>query len=231
MMKVTITNDVNESYNEIVEGLKNKYSQIIFSRIDELKMRCYEELSAALNNDLKIIFKETCDLKDYYEREKKAFYSGNDYTDAQTKLIELKNAVTNCNDETQSQNLNNQLAKAMDRISTLNVTINNRLKNCKEKIDANIEIIKQALNSDSGLLTKVKDDFLNEIDGIIKDGVMEFNEELRPVKEQFGKNLNELEFPFNENIVKVQIELFPIGIDDCENEKFIVSKNENNIKN
>ena len=87
-MKVTITNDVNESYNEIVEGLKNKYSQIIFSRIDELKMRCYEELSAALNNDLKIIFKETCDLKDYYEREKKAFKQSTCKSDGQN--IDIK---------------------------------------------------------------------------------------------------------------------------------------------
>ena len=230
-MKVIITSDVNESYREIVEGLKSKYSQIIFSQISELKKHCYDELSTSVKNNLNVLFKETFDLKEYYEKEKKLFYCGNDYRDAQARLVELKTAVANCDDITQKQTLNNQFSKAMDRISTLNVTIDNRLKGCKEKIDVNIEIIKQIMNSDSGLFTEVKNSFLKEIDTIIKDGIMEFNEELKTIKEQFGKDTNELELPFDENVVKLQIELFPVEIDDFQNKKFIVSTNSNNIKN
>lgn len=231
---VIVTNDVKDSYNEILKSLKEKYSQMIFSRIDELRRRAYDTLSDVLDENLLCIFEETFELKERSKAQQDEFFKSEDYVKTQERLVDLKERVSACEDETEKAELSKQLSKVMDRVSTLNVTINNRLKKYTDKINANVEIMKRLVNSDGGLFNKVKTDFLNEINDIIKDGITDFNEELKPIKEQFGKDTEELEFPFDENTVRVQIELFPSEIEDVygkSDSEFVPSKNENTIKN
>ena len=131
-MKPTYTNDVNESFKEIKDGLKAKYSEMIFSRIDELRKSSLKKLFGAMDEGLTAILNENEELKKTIDLEKKNFYATEDYQNAQNKLVSLKNKLSACN-ESEKDDLNAQMSKALDRISTLNVTINNRLKKYSDK--------------------------------------------------------------------------------------------------
>ena len=198
--KPIIVDDVNESYEEIVKELKEKYSEEILRNIDEIKRQSYGQLSAAFNDCATGLLGEIEDLKKEIGRRKKEFYKSAEYSEAQAKLVTLRKELSAVSDDLKSET-EKKLSRAMDRVSTLNVTINNRLKPLSDKLKDDISTLKAVYSSSENGFAKIRDEFLTE-------------------------------FPFDENTLKIKIELFPKELTDEEvNEETIDENCDSGLKN
>ena len=84
--KPIIVDDVNESYEEIVKELKEKYSEEILRNIDKVKRQSYGQLSAAFNDCATGLLGEIEDLKKEIGRRKKEFYKSAEYSEGKSYL-------------------------------------------------------------------------------------------------------------------------------------------------
>lgn len=232
-------------YGEIKNGLKTKYSKMIFARIDELRKDALKKLFGAMDEGVIDLIYENERLKKLCDDEKKEFYDGTDYKDAQSKLVELKNKLSVCA-ESEKDEINAKLSKALDRISTLNVTIDNRLKKYTDKMRVNSSAITGAISSDEGEFGKVKKNFIESVDEILQEGITSYNDELQSVNATFGvEQSEEPDLPFDENEVRIEIDMLPPSVRELGNEKddgensaeknekkvFINIENESTVKN
>lgn len=213
--KPIIVDNVNESYEEIVKELKEKYSEEILRNIDEIKRQSYGQLSAAFNDCATGLLEEIEDLKKEIDRRKKEFYMSAEYSEAQTKLVALRKELSASDDDSKSE-IEKKLSRTMDRVSTLNVTIKNRLKPLSDKLKEDISTLKAVYSSSENGFAKIRDEFLDRIDDVITDGITSFNEELSEINAKFGIICDKTEFPFDENTLKIKIELFPKELTDEE---------------
>lgn len=213
--KPIIVDNVNESYEEIVKELKEKYSEEILRNIDEIKRQSYGQLSAAFNDCATGLLEEIEDLKKEIDRRKKEFYMSAEYSETQAKLVALRKELSASDDDSKSE-IEKKLSRTLDRVSTLNVTIKNRLKPLSDKLKEDISTLKAVYSSSENGFAKIRDEFLDRIDDVITDGITSFNEELSEINAKFGIICDKTEFPFDENILKIKIELFPKELTDEE---------------
>ena len=213
--KPIIVDNVNESYEEIVKELKEKYSEEILRNIDEIKRQSYGQLSAAFNDCATGLLEEIEDLKKEIDRRKKEFYMSAEYSETQAKLVALRKELSASDDDSKSE-IEKKLSRTLDRVSTLNVTIKNRLKPLSDKLKEDISTPKAVYSSSENGFAKIRDEFLDRIDDVITDGITSFNEELSEINAKFGIICDKTEFPFDENILKIKIELFPKELTDEE---------------
>ena len=229
--KPIIVDDVNESYEEIVKELKEKYSEEILRNIDKVKRQSYGQLSAAFNDCATGLLEEIEDLKKEIDRRKKEFYMSAEYSETQAKLVALRKELSASDDDSKSE-IEKKLSRTMDRVSTLNVTIKNRLKPLSDKLKEDISTLKAVYSSSENGFAKIRDEFLDRIDDVITDGITSFNEELSEINAKFGIICDKTEFPFNENTLKIKIELFPKELTDEEvNEETIDENCDSGLKN
>lgn len=213
--KPIIVDNLNESYEEIVKELKEKYSEEILRNIDEIKRQSYGQLSAAFNDCATGLLEEIEDLKKEIDRRKKEFYMSAEYSETQAKLVALRKELSASDDDSKSE-IEKKLSRTMDRVSTLNVTIKNRLKPLSDKLKEDISTLKAVYSSSENGFAKIRDEFLDRIDDVITDGITSFNEELSEINAKFGIICDKTEFPFDENTLKIKIELFPKELTDEE---------------
>ncbi len=221
--KPIIVDNVNESYEEIVKELKEKYSEEILRNIDEIKRQSYGQLSAAFNDCATGLLEEIEDLKKEIDRRKKEFYMSAEYSEAQAKLVTLRKELSASDDDSKSE-IEKKLSRTMDRVSTLNVTIKNRLKPLSDKLKEDISTLKAVYSSSENGFAKIRDEFLDRIDDVITDGITSFNEELSEINAKFGIICDKTEFPFDENTLKIKIELFPKELTDEETDENTTDK-------
>lgn len=224
-----VTDDVKAGYEELVKELKSQYSAEIFRRIDDAKDKSYKSLSKTLKNHSPGIFEEVKNLKNRISKIKNEFYNTSEYIEAQSKLVGLRVELDSTDEKTRKE-IEKNFSRAMDRISTLNVTINNRVKPLSDKLNADILELKSLAVSPAIDFDNVKADFLDEIDKILSEGIGEFNDRLSEIRARFGIKDANPELPFEENSLKIHIELFPSEIIGGR-EDLIVSDNENPEKN
>lgn len=213
--KPIIVDNVNESYEEIVKELKEKYSEEILRNIDEIKRQSYGQLSAAFNDCATGLLEEIEDLKKEIDRRKKEFYMSAEYSESQAKLVALRKELSAADADSKPE-IEKKLSRTMDRVSTLNVTIKNRLKPLSDKLKEDISTLKAVYSSSENGFAKIRDEFLDRIDDVITDGITSFNEELSEINAKFGIICDKTEFPFDENTLKIKIELFPKELTDEE---------------
>ena len=81
--------------------------------------------------------------------------------------------------------------------STLNTTLNNRLKATRERLDELRKSIYDLFEIHKEALNVVKDETIKTVSGIIAKSVVDFNVELNKIKKDMGIVDNKKEYPFD----------------------------------
>lgn len=208
-MKPTITNEENATFDEIKSGLKSKYAKRLFSDLNDLKNVAIKKLFGAMDDTVTAMLVENDELKKRCDIEKKKFYETEDYKNAQNKLVELKNQLSAEQSDEAKKEVEKKMSKALDRISTLNVTISNRLKKYTDKIKANDEALSTIFVSHDGKIGEAKRDFISAVDEVLQDCISEYNDELQSLRESFGIDEDGVDLPFDENQIKIELDFLP----------------------
>ena len=125
----------NESYTELKKDLKDKYCEIIKSDLDEIRNYVADRATKLFGPDFLDKIEKVENLRSERKRAERDFLKSEEYKTAQKELKVAKNEAKNSTSETEEE-ANRHLNKAISTITTLNVTIKNRLKPYDEKISA-----------------------------------------------------------------------------------------------
>ena len=238
MDKITITEDFNQSYNELKLGLKDKYLKMLYRFVDEAREKTIEMSSELISDDILKLIEETKEIKKIIKSETKRFYKSSEYVDAQQKLITLKDRLAECA-ENEKDDLQKQISKSMAEIVTKNITIKNRLKVHSDKVKYNEDIINSKMQEIDGEIKKVKEDVMDFLRDKIAICIKYYNDELNELNDSFNMpKLETTEIPFDSNVIKLDLPIFsliqsePEDVTDYDDERTIIaSENHNTTKN
>ncbi len=232
MDKPKIT-ELKDSYGELKTELKEKYSNRLRAALSDVKDEMIKRGVDLLGEDFFTVYADAESLGEEIAAEKKSFFESEEYKSAQKKLKELKEKKT----DDVIENADGELGKALAKITTLNITINNRLKAKTEVFEEKSKILEEMLDGKKEELVEAKDEIINAVKAIISDNLNAFNAELKDLNGIFGVNYSAPELPFDEKNVKLEFSLFPFEnrflkkSDGDDGKTFIASENRNLSKN
>ncbi len=235
MTKPDITDNLSDSYNLLKKDLKDKYAENIYEIIDNIKTEILSEASKIFGEELIEKIDEAESIKGDIDKIKKEFYAEEQYTSLQNKLKQQKDSLLTAS-ESEADKITSEMKDTLDKVSTLNVTLKNRLKEKNEKLAEINAYLEGEFNKNKDILAKLKEDMFEKVKTDIVSCLDEFNEELSLLNETFGIEGKEPEIPFDENSIKMELPIFSYGSlfsdgEDGEEKQYIFSENTNTTKN
>ena len=216
MTKITITDDFEQSYNELKSSLKEKYLNLLYTFVDQAREKAIEQSTAFIGDDIFKLTEETKELKRLVKIETKKYYKSSEYVDAQQKLITLKNQLSNC-EESEKEELQKQISKSMAEIVTKNITIKNRLKAHSDKIKYNEDIINAKMQEIDEDIQRVKEEVMDFLRDKIAICIKYYNDELKDLNESFNMpQPKDTEIPFDSNVIKLDVPVFAFSQSESE---------------
>ncbi len=236
-----ITSNCDESYKELKASLKEKYTRILCTAIDEAREVVIKRSSEILSKEYLSMLSETEGLKKTVKEQETEFFNSEKYVTAQKSLTTLKDKLATCLDS-EKESIQKDLSKLLEQITTMNITIKNRLKVYTDKIKENEKILKEETLKVGVDVLKIKNEIMKFLQQKISECVKCFNEELSELNKTFAKeDANESELPFDTDVIKLDVPIFSIDTDsikrsvkttdDDQNITLINSKNTSTVKN
>lgn len=240
MEKLTITEDLSQSYNELKSGLKEKYLNMLYGYVDEAREKAIELSADLISDDMVKLTEETKELKRIIKKETKSFYKSDEYVNVQQRLVELKEKLNTCSDE-EKEEIQKQISKSMAEVVTKNITIKNRLKPHSDKVKYNEEIINAKMQEIDGDVQQVREEVMDFLRDKIAICIKYYNDELRELNDSFKMPQPEnAEIPFDSKVIQLDVPIFELYKSEPSVEKdyeedsdvtIIASENQSAIKN
>ena len=227
MVKPVFTDNLSESYNRLKQDLKDKYAETIYNLIDKIKGEIAKETAKIFGESTLKKIEEAENLKAEIDEEKRRFFQEERYKSLQDKLVSLKETLALKDGD---EEITKEMRSTLDKISTLNITIKNRLKEKTDRLKSLTDFVQEEFDKNKDALSNLKSKSLGTVKDEIIDCLDEFNEELSVLNKTFGKD-DEEELPFDEETLKVDIPIFSYLPQVKDSETFVVSENDSPIKN
>lgn len=238
-MQKEIITETSESYNRLKSDIKDKYTKMICADLESIRQYVISKSFEFLGDDFLQKLSEVESLKKQCDRERKAFRSTPEYVAAQKELTEASKAAKKIakTDENADMEEIKRLNKAISAITTLNVTINNRLKDKTDRHDKLAAEIDRIIRTNENSFKEINEEMLRRVKQAIADCLGGYAEELKALNETFGvEETTDEELPFDEKVIRLDIPIFGSREAKKENDRgktrtFIPSDDENGILN
>lgn len=224
----------NSSYLELKQSLKDKYVKDFLNKIDKIGKDFGDAALDILGDEYEKLKTEYSSLEDLTAKTKKDFFSSADYVSVKNSVSDLKKQIE-CLDGDEKNIIDGELHKELSKLSTLNTTLNNRLKGTRERLDEIKKSISGIFDIHKDELSRLKTKSVKYVTDEINSVFYSYNKELLELKETFGITDLTKEYPFDFDKIefgavtdKFQAEYFS-GIENnfdetCEREEIKPSK-------
>ena len=194
---VKLVSNVGNSYLELKNSLKEKYSNKLNNKLDEISLDYNNGINEILGENYKKYTLELDTVRREIKEKKSNFLNSKEYLDKKQEMLDIKEKLDKAEGE-EYDKLYESFQKALSEISTLNVKLNNSLKELKSKHDniySNLTILFE--NNKEKLIN-----FRNEHKKVVSECILkiinEYNFELSELNCAFNVNQNKMrEFPFD----------------------------------
>lgn len=230
MAKPAFTDNLSDSYNRLKQDLKDKYVEIIYKIVDKIKAEIIYETSVIFGETTMQKIEEAETLKSEIDKIKNDFYGEDRYKTLQGRLTALKNELSAAT-KSKAKEITSEMQVAMDKITTLNITLRNRIKDKNERLSELNSFIENEFDKNKAAFDKVREEVFGKVKDEIADCLDEYNDELALLNETFGKDTEEMEMPFDENEIKLDIPIFSIKSTASRADTYIQSDNDDPLKN
>ena len=229
----------NESYTELKKDLKDKYCEIIKSDLDEIRKYVAERAAKLFGPEFLDKVEEVENLRSERKKAEKEFFKSEEYITAQKELKNAKNDAKNQTPDAEDD-ANRRLNKAISAITTLNVTIKNRLKPYDEKISALDDEISFVTEKNDDKIREISQEIISRVKSSVAERFKAYFEELNELSDEFGVNEEkDDDLPFDQSVIRLEIPIFSEKIaENFENEEsgeeegnFVKSTDNNGILN
>lgn len=192
----------NVDYEQQKNNLKEKYSRIFFTAVDDFKVKFKQVMLNVLGQEYESFKREYLQIEEYVSKTKSEFFNSNEYVTVKNNVSNLKSKIQGVegNEISEQEGL---LHKELSRLSTLNTTLNNRLSKSRQQLDELKEKISSIFELNKDELNKLRKDFSKEISKEIGEILLGYNTELNAIKKQHGITDFKTEFPFDVEEVKI----------------------------
>ncbi|MBR1677596.1 MAG: hypothetical protein IJ706_09850 [Clostridia bacterium] len=231
--KELVTDNIDESYKELKQDLKDKYLDLLSDILDEIKNDVINETKDILGVDLYDKIEELNKVKKDMDRIREDFIHEEKYQSVQRQLVLLKDSLKNA-DEGETERIKGELKKSMGEVSTLNITLQNRLKDHRDKLNDGAIQIEKILSSKKDEIERLKKEVVDRIKRDIFTCLSSYNDELKVLNTTFGVESDERETPFDGSEVDFEMPILSFDPKKYKSESkktFIESENKSKIKN
>ena len=226
--------DTEDSYRQLKNDIKEKYTKMLCAELESVRRYVVDKSSAFLGEDFLEKLGESDRIKKECDGIRKKFRASEEYKAAQKELSEATKAAKGLSENVESEEIK-RLNKAISAITTLNVTINNRLKDRTEKLarlDGEIEAVVKDNEKD---FKEINEEVVSRVKKAISECFGGYVSEVKDLNESFGMENEEIEMPFDEKVIRLDIPIF--GKDnlsdkrESKSEVFIDSDDNNGVLN
>ncbi len=254
-MDKTIITEESESYNRLKSDIKDKYTKMICAELEAVRRYVVEESSVILGDDFLEKLGESEQIKKECDKIRNEFRSREEYISAQSELAAASKAVKAVTavkkGESESAGKDSEgnteetkrLNKAISAITTLNVTLNNKLKDKNDRR----AILEKELNAivrenETGFKT-INDEVVSRVKRAVSGCIAGYVDEIGKLNECFNVKSDELDLPFDEKLLPNAIPVFgrrtrdeSAASDDSDDDKdgkrnFVPSDDNNGVLN
>lgn len=227
--------NVNEGYKQLKNDLKEKYSKQIVKAVERIKSEIITSVSQIFGEELMRSFENADKIRDKINKIKDEFYSETEYVELQKKLTSQKEDLKNAS-ESEVKKITEDMRRSLDSISTLNITLRNRLKSYNEQLFKINSFISSELEKNKDEVSRLKDKVLEEIKVEIVCFLNDYNEELSMLNDAFGIENGEPEIPFDEDSVRLDVPIFNFSeysedADFADENPYVISENKSSLLN
>lgn len=216
-MDKTIITEESESYNRLKSDIKDKYTKMICAELEAVRRYVVEESSVILGDDFLEKLGESEQIKKECDKIRNEFRSREEYISAQSELTAASKAVKAVKKgESESAGKDSEgnteetkrLNKAISAITTLNVTLNNKLKDKNDRR----AILEKELNAivrenETGFKT-INDEVVSRVKRAVSGCIAGYVDEIGKLNECFNVKSDELDLPFDEKVIRLDIPVF-----------------------
>ena len=254
-MDKTIITEESESYNRLKSDIKDKYTKMICAELEAVRRYVVEESSVILGDDFLEKLGESEQIKKECDKIRNEFRSREEYISAQSELAAASKAVKAVTavkkgepesagkDSEGNAEETKRLNKAISAITTLNVTLNNKLKDKNDRR----AILEKELNAivrenENGFKT-INDEVVSRVKRAVSGCIAGYVDEIGKLNECFNVKSDELDLPFDEKVIRLDIPVFgrrprdeSAANDDSDDDKdgkrnFVPSDDNNGVLN
>lgn len=254
-MDKTIITEESESYNRLKSDIKDKYTKMICAELEAVRRYVVEESSVILGDDFLEKLGESEQIKKECDKIRNEFRSREEYISAQSELAAASKAVKAVKavkkgesesagkDSDGNTEETKRLNKAISAITTLNVTLNNKLKDKNDRR----AILEKELNAivrenETGFKT-INDEVVSRVKRAVSGCIAGYVDEIGKLNECFNVKSDELDLPFDEKVIRLDIPVFgrrprseSAASDDLDDDKdgkrnFVPSDDNNGVLN
>lgn len=198
----------NESYTELKKDLKDKYCEIIKSDLDEIRNYVADRVTKLFGPDFLDKIEKVENLRSERKRAERDFFKSEEYKTAQKELKVAKNEAKNSTSETEEE-ANRHLNKAISAITTLNVTIKNRLKPYDEKISALDDEISFVTEKNDDKIREISQEIISRVKSSVAERFKSYFKELNELSDEFGvEDEKDDDLPFDQDVLRLEIPIF-----------------------
>lgn len=198
----------NESYTELKKDLKDKYCEIIKSDLDEIRNYVADRVTKLFGHDFLDKIEKVENLRSERKRAERDFFKSEEYKTAQKELKLAKNEAKNSTSETEEE-ANRHLNKAISAITTLNVTIKNRLKPYDEKISALDDEISFVTEKNDDKIKEISQEIISRVKSSVAERFKSYFKELNELSDEFGvEDEKDDDLPFDQGVLRFEIPIF-----------------------
>lgn len=199
---------IDESYSELKNSLKEKYTKLFLEILADTQKRFIDEMNATVSGDYENIRNRHAEIKKEIAKARKAFLESDDYLSAKKRLEKVKSEEENGNSD-----YNEKFNDALSKVTTLNIKLNNSLKAKMEEESALRKKMNELLDGSREELFAFRKKIEEETALKISELIANYNLELNSLKATFGIDERSRELPFDVDKIGIESVTTPFEAD------------------
>ncbi len=196
-LEVKLVNSSDLSFNELKKSISDKYLKKLSNELTSFGENYKKGITEILGKNYDNYVNELDNIKKEIHDKKVTFLSGEEYLTKKKELLTLKEKMDKAEGE-EYDKLYDAFQKSLSEISTLNVKLNNSLKELKSKQSEIKDKLKTLFDKNKDKLITYRNTQKKKISEFILTIINEYNFELTELHNAFGVKQNKMrEIPFD----------------------------------
>ncbi len=191
------SNQLDLTFQELKNTIKSKYNNKLLTELDVISKNYRSDVTSILGDNYTSLHTKLNLNNQIIETKSNEFLNSNEYLEKKRQMKELKVKMDNSQGE-EHDKYYDEFQFTLNEISTLNVKLNNQLKEIRENNDKIRLELKTLFDNNKEQIVKLREEYKNKVSAVILKVINEYNFELYELSDAFGVKLPKIkEFPFD----------------------------------
>ncbi len=195
--EIKLVHNQDSSYLELKKSIKEKYFKRLNEELSNFSSEYKKGIESILGSKYAKYEEELKSIRTQIHDKKVDFLNSKEYLDKKQEMLDLKAKMDKAEGE-EYDKLYEDFQKSLSEISTLNVKLNNSLKDLKAKHDDIKTKLTSLFDKNKDALLKFRQEKKKAVNQMLLTIINEYNFEISELNSAFGLSQNKMrEFPFD----------------------------------